>query len=230
MKKIELEVPSSLESITLGQYQRYLKVADQNKGEEYNDFLNKKLVEIFCNVDLNEVEQIPFVEFEKVLVIIQEAFEKKWGLTKRFKLLDVDMGFIPKLDDMSLGEYVDVESSIGDWQDMHKAMAVLFRPVNFSQKDKYTIAPYSPSEEVKELMKEMPLNVVMGAVVFFYHLGIELSKASLNFLEMEVKRAKTSHLKEALEQNGVGISQFMDSLKETSQSLTKLQNNPFTSV
>lgn len=230
MKKIELEVPSSLESITLSQYQRYLKVADQNKGEEYNDFLNKKLVEIFCNVDLNEVEQIPFVEFEKVLVIIQEAFEKKWGLTKRFKLLDVDMGFIPKLDDMSLGEYVDVESSIGDWQDMHKAMAVLFRPVNFSQKDKYTIAPYSPSEEVKELMKEMPLSVVMGAVVFFYHLGIELSKASLNFLEMEAKRAKTSHLKEALEQNGVGISQFMDSLKETSQSLTQLQKNPFTSV
>jgi len=230
MKKIELEVPSSLESITLGQYQRYLKVADQNKGEEYNDFLNKKLVEIFCDVDLNEVEQIPFVEFEKVLVIIQEAFEKKWGLTKRFKLLDVDMGFIPKLDDMSLGEYVDVESSIGDWQDMHKAMAVLFRPVNFSQKDKYTIAPYSPSEEVKELMKEMPLSVVMGAVVFFYNLGIELSRASLNFLEMEVKRAKTSHLKEALEQNGVGISQFMDSLKETSQSLTQLQKNPFTSV
>lgn len=230
MKKIELEVPSSLEAITLGQYQRYLKVADKNKGEEYNDFLNKKLVEIFCNVDLNEVEQIPFVEFEKVLVVIQEAFEKKWGLTKRFKLLDVDMGFIPKLDDMSLGEYVDVESSIGDWQDMHKAMAVLFRPVNFSQKDKYTIAPYSPSEEVKELMKEMPLSVVMGAVVFFYHLGIELSKASLNFLEMEVKRAKTSQLKEALEQNGVGISQFMDSLKETSQSLTQLQKSPFINV
>lgn len=230
MKKIELEVPSSLESITLGQYQRYLKVADQNEGEEYNDFLNKKLVEIFCDVDLNEVEQIPFVEFEKVLTIIQEAFEKKWGLTKRFKLLDVDMGFIPKLDDMSLGEYVDVESSIGDWQEIHKAMAVLFRPVNFSQKDKYTIAPYSPSEEVKELMKEMPLSVVMGSVVFFYNLGIELSRASLNFLEMEIKRAKTSHLKEALEQNGVGISQFMDSLKETSQSLTKLQKNPFTSV
>lgn len=230
MKKIELEVPSSLEAITLGQYQRYLKVADKNKGEEYNDFLNKKLVEIFCNVDLNEVEQIPFVEFEKVLVIIQEAFEKKWGLTKRFKLLDVDMGFIPKLDDMSLGEYVDVESSIGDWQDMHKAMAVLFRPVNFSQKDKYTIAPYSPSEEVKELMKEMPLSVVMGAVVFFYHLGIELSRASLNFLEMEVKRAKTSHLKEALEQNGVGISQFMDSLKETSRGLMRLQKSQSLSV
>jgi len=230
MKRIELTVPASLESITLGQYQKYLKIADNNKGEEYNDFLNKKLVEIFCNVDINDVESIPVVEFEKVLGIIQEAFEKKWGLTKRFKLLDVDMGFIPKLDDMSLGEYVDVEGSIGDWQEMHKVMAVLYRPVNFSQKDSYTIAPYSPSEEVKELMREMPLSVVMGAVVFFYHLGIELSKASLNFLENQAKKVKTSHLKEALEKNGVGINQFMDSLKETSQSLTQLQKNHFTNV
>tara|TARA_R100000734_G_scaffold12595_1_gene9351 strand:- start:10996 stop:11688 length:693 start_codon:yes stop_codon:yes gene_type:complete len=230
MRNLELKVPTSLESITLRQYQKYLKIADKNKGDEYNDFLNKKIVEIFCNVNLNDVESIPVVEFDKVLKIISKAFSKDWGLTRRFKLLDVDMGFIPKLDDMSLGEYVDVESGISDWQDMHKAMAVLYRPVNFTQKDKYTIAPYSPSDQVKELMKDMPLNIVMGAVVFFYNLGIELSKASLNSLEMEAKRAKTSRLKEALVESGVGINQFMDSLKATSQSLTKLQKNPFLSV
>ena len=230
MKKIELEVPSSLESITLRQYQKYLKVANKNEGEEYSDFLNKKLVEIFCNVDLNDVESIPVVEFDKVLTIIEEAFKKKWGLTRTFKLLGVDMGFIPKLDDMSLGEYVDVEASLGDWQNIHKAMAVLYRPINFQSKDKYTIAPYTPSEEVSELMKEMPLSVVMGSMVFFYALGIELSRASLSYLEMEMKRAKTSQLKEALEKNGVGISQFMESLKETSQSLTKLQPSHFLNV
>jgi len=230
MKKIELEVPSSLESITLRQYQKYLKVANKNEGEEYSDFLNKKLVEIFCNVDLNDVESIPVVEFDKVLTIIEEAFKKKWGLTRTFKLLGVDMGFIPKLDDMSLGEYVDVEASLGDWQNIHKAMAVLYRPINFQSKDKYTIAPYTPSEEVSELMKEMPLSVVMGSMVFFYALGIELSRASLSYLEMEMKRAKTSQLKEALEKNGVGINQFMESLKETSQSLTKLQPSHFLNV
>ena len=216
MKKIELEVPSSLESITLRQYQKYLKVANKNEGDEYSDFLNKKLIEIFCNINLNNVESIPVVEFDKVLNIIQKAFEKKWGLTKTFKLLDVEMGFIPKLDDMSLGEYVDVEASLGDWQNIHKAMAVLYRPINFKSGDKYTIAPYQPSDEVSELMREMPLSVVMGSMVFFYSLGIELSKASLSYLEMEMKRAKTSQLKEALEKNGVGISQFMESLKETS--------------
>lgn len=41
------------------------------------------------------------------------------------------MGFLPKLDEITLGEFIDVESNIGDWQNIHKAMAVLYRPVNF---------------------------------------------------------------------------------------------------
>ena len=227
MGKLELSVPADLSEITLGQYQRYMKVVEQNQGDEYNDFLNKKLVEIFCEVNLNDVESIPVVEFNKVLEIISKAFEKDHKLKMRFDLLDVDMGFIPKLDEMSLGEYVDVENTISDWQEIHKTMAVLYRPVNFSSGDKYTIAPYKPSEEVQSLMREMPMDVVMGAMVFFYNLGIELSKASLSYLEKEIKNSKSSQLKEALERNGDGINQFMDSLKETSQNLTKLQTSHF---
>ena len=140
------------------------------------------------------------------------------------------MGLIPKLDDMSLGEYVDVEATITDWQDIHKAMAVLYRPVNFKSKERYTIAPYKPNDELREWMREMPLSVVMGVMVFFYDLGIELSKASLAFLEKEMKKVKTSQLRETLEKNGVGISRFMESLKETSLNLTKLQENQYLSV
>lgn len=230
MGRIELSVPTSLEAITLGQYQKYLKILEDNKGDEYNDFINKKLVEIFCDVNLNEVESIPVIEFDRVLSVIKKAFDKEYSLQRHFKLGGVDMGFIPKLDDMSLGEYVDVEATISDWQNIHKAMAVLFRPVNFRSKDRYTIAPYEPNDKLKEWMKEMPLSVVMGVMVFFYNLGIELSKASLGYLEKEVKKAKTSQLKETLDKNGVGINQFMDSLKETSQNLTRLQKNPFSNA
>ena len=60
------------------------------------------------------------------------------------------MGFIPKLDDISLGEYIDIETNISDWQKMHKAMAVLYRPVNFKLGNKYGIAPYEVKEEVQE--------------------------------------------------------------------------------
>lgn len=166
MAKIELEVPTSLESITLGQYQRYLKILDDNKGDEYNDFVNKKLVEIFCDVNLNDVESIPVVEFDKILSIVRKAFEEKHKLKRNFTLGEVEMGLIPKLDDMSLGEYVDVEATITDWQDIHKAMAVLYRPVNFKSKERYTIAPYKPNDELREWMREMPLSVVMGVMVF----------------------------------------------------------------
>jgi hypothetical protein len=229
-KRIEIEVPTSLEDITLGQYQHYLKILDQNEGEDANDFINKKLVEIFCNIKLNEVDSIPLVDFNRILEVLEEAFKEKFSLIRHFELGEVEMGFIPKLDDMSLGEYVDVEASITDWQNIHKAMGVLYRPVNFKSKDKYTIAPYKPNDDMQEWMKQMPLSAVMSCMVFFYDLGTELSIASLAYLEMEMKRDKTSRLKEALEESGVGISQFMDSLKETSQSLTKLQKNQYLSV
>lgn len=228
-KQIELEVPTTMNDITLGQYQKYIKVADENEGAD--EFVNKKLIEIFCNITLRDVEQIPMVEAEKVISILGKSFEEKPELIRHFKLLDVEMGFIPKLDDISLGEYIDLENTISDWQNIHKAMAVLFRPVNFKSKDKYTIAPYSPNEDIQSLMKEMPLDVVMGAMVFFYDLGRELSIATLNYMEQEMKkRPQTSQLKEVLAQSGVGISQFTHLLKEMSLNSMKLPHKDFISV
>jgi hypothetical protein len=229
--KIQIEVPTSLEDITLGQYQRYMKIVDQNESDDAADFVNKKLVEIFCNVNLNEVDSIPLVDFNRILEILSEAFKEKFSLIRHFELGGVEFGFIPKLDDMSLGEYVDVEATISDWQNIHKAMAVLYRPVNAKIKDKYTIAPYKPNEDIQQWMKEMPLSAVMSCMVFFYDLGTELSTASLVYLERLMKKEENnSQLQEALEKSGVGISQFMDSLKETSQSLTKLQKSQSLSV
>ena len=112
------------------------------------------------------VDKVAYKDVIKVVNVISGAFDKDYELVQLFKLLDVQMGFIPKLDDMSLGEYVDVENFLGDWQNMHKAMAVLYRPVNFRKKERYTIADYSPSDEISHLMKEMPLDVVMGCMVF----------------------------------------------------------------
>lgn len=228
-RQIELEVPTTLNDITLGQYQKYIKVVDENEGAD--EFLNKKLIEIFCNITLRDVEQIPMVEAEKVISVLGKAFEEQPELIRHFKLLDVEMGFIPKLDDISLGEYIDLENSISDWQQMHKAMAVLFRPVNFKSKDKYTIAPYSPNEDIQNLIKEMPLDVVMGAMVFFYDLGKELSIATLNYMEKEMEKSpQTSPLKETLAQSGVGISQFTHLLKEMSSNSMRLPHKDYLSA
>ena len=229
-EKVKIIVPNSLAEVTLGQYQNYLKSVEKLDPEKDAKLINKKLIEHFCGINEELVDKVAYRDVAKVVNVISSAFEKDYELVQLFKLLDVPMGFIPKLDDMSLGEYVDVENFLGDWQNMHKAMAVLYRPINFRKKERYTIADYSPSDEISHLMKEMPLNVVMGCMVFFYRLGMELSQATLTYIRKTVKKDTTSDLKEALEKNGVGINQFMHSLEEMSENLTKLQNFRYTNV
>lgn len=221
--QIELSVPDALSDITLGQYQKYLKILDSNKDDDNAaEFINLKTIEIFCDVDFKEVLKIPLGEAEKVLTIINKAFEEKPDIIRHFKLLNVDMGFIPNLERISLGEYIDVENNIVDWQTMHKAMAVLYRPVNFRSKEKYTIAPYEPSDEVSELMKEMPLDVAMSSMVFFYALGMELLKAIPTFIQKNLTEEQTYLLKQTLAQSGVGINQFTHLLEGMSLNSMRL--------
>lgn len=221
--QIELSVPDALSDITLGQYQKYLKILDQNKDDDNAaEFINMKTIEIFCDVDFKDVLKIPLSEAEKVLTIINKAFEEKPDIIRHFKLLNVDMGFIPSLERISLGEYIDIENGITDWQTMHKAMAVLYRPVNFRSKEKYTIAPYEPSDEVSELMKEMPLDVAMSSMVFFYALGMELLKAIPTYIQKNLTEEQTYLLKQTLAQSGVGINQFTHLLEGMSLNSMRL--------
>lgn len=227
-KTIELEVPTTLEDIKLWQYQKYMKVVEAHKDaeetEDLNNFLNMKLVEIFCNVSLKDVSKISVRGYKRILDILNKAFEEKPKLVQRFDLEGVDMGFIPKLDDISLGEYIDIENNLSDWQKIHKAMAVLYRPVNFKLKDKYTIAPYEVKEEIQEVMREMPMNVVISSMVFFYDLGKVLLRAIPKYMEKSLTKENLQQLEAHLQKNGVGINQSMLSLKEMSVSLKKLQS------
>ena len=236
LQQIELEVPTTLSDIKLWQYQKYMKIIEQNKTEDaedeekINDFLNMKLVEIFCNVSLVDVSRIPLKEYQKVLTILNKAFEEKPKLIQRFKLHDVDMGFVPKLDDITLGEYVDIENNISNWQKMHKAMAVLYRPVNFKAKDKYGVAPYKVNEEIQEAMKGMPLDVAISSMLFFYNLGNDLLGAIPKYLEENLKKEDMQTLDKHLQKNGDGINQFMHSLKVMSETSMQLPSFHSTNV
>jgi hypothetical protein len=88
----------------------------------------------------------------------------------------VEFGFMPNMDEMSLGEYVDLEKYISDWGTMHKAMAVLYRPIVAGKGEFYEIEPYSGSDKYADVMRDSPVTAALGAMVFFYRLGKELLK------------------------------------------------------
>ena len=109
-------------------------------------------------------------------------------------------------------------------------MAVLYRPVNFKAEDKYEVAPYKVNEEIQELMKEMPLDVAISSMVFFYNLGKDLLGAIPRYLEQNMKKEDLQTLDNHLQKNGDGINQFMHSLKEMSETSMQLPNFHSTNV
>ena len=232
-QKFTLEVPKELSAITLQQYQKYLKVMEGNEDAEDTEFINLKVLEIFCWVTMKEAYKLPLAEFSFIINHIVEIFKEDTPLQRDFTLTDpqgnsVTFGFIPKLDDISLGEFIDLDNYIGDWQEIHKAMAVLYRPITFRKGDLYLIEDYEGSDKYAEVMKDAPVNVALGATVFFYRLGRILSNYLVGSLESQIQ--KDSKLAEALAKNGAGINQFMRSLEVTLQGLKKLPNSQLLNV
>lgn len=219
--KVDILVPSSLEDITLEQYQKFAKI--NTEDNEDTNFLMHKTVEIFCNLELKNVAKIKFNYVREILNDINKVFEEKSNLVPTFTLGGVEYGFIPALDDMSLGEYIDLDENFSDWDTMHKAMSVLYRPVTLKKGDRYQIEEYD-GIQYAEVMKKAPLNVVMGCMVFFYRLNRELLKTTLNFLQTEMPKQMTTEQLQTLEKSGVGIRASMESLKEMLPSLTILQD------
>jgi hypothetical protein len=215
--KLEITIPTDLSEIKLSQYQKFVKVADQN---EESEFIHHKMIEIFCNVELKYVTQFKRKQIIEIVTTINKLFEKIPPLKQRFNLNGIEYGFIPNLDDISQGEYMDLDNYIVDIADIHRAMAVMYRPVTSKIKEKYLIEPYEGSDVYADKMLDAPLDVALSARVFFYHLGNELLKSTLTYLEanpqIQLLMSKHNSVKD-----GDGTPQFMHLLREMSEDLMK---------
>lgn len=215
--KVELTIPTSLNEIKLAQYQKFLSIAKDN---EESEFLQQKMVQIFCGIDLKDVASIRYKDVAEITVNINNLFTKENKFIQRFKMGGVEFGFIPNLDEMSTGEYMDLDNYITDWETMHNAMAVLYRPITNKLGNKYQIEEYKGSITYADVMRHAPLDVVLGAMVFFYNLGNDLLSSTINYLEnnQEVQNILNKHNSENV---GDGIQVYMLLLKETLEDLMK---------
>ena len=225
--KLEINVPSSLSEIPLKHYQEFLKIQADSNDEE---FVAQKMIEIFCGISLKDVVKMKLTSLNELIAHFTKLFSEKPKFQNRFKITseegELEFGFIPELEQISFGEYVDLESHLTNWETYHKAMAVMYRPIIKTRKDKYDDLPYEPNKDFQELMKFAPLDVVIASSVFFWNLGNELLQATLSYLENEMKKNQkltTTFQKQLnLQNDGDGINQYMQSLKETLQDSMKL--------
>ena len=208
--KVKLSIPNTLNEITLGQYQEFSKLDLKKEAE-----VQSKMIEIFCKVPKEVVRSMKASDITEICTIINAMFDVEHILINRFELNGVEYGFIPDLENISFGEYVDLDTFMGEDDNLHRAMNVLYRPIDLKQGQRYTLKEYDP--DTNEQAKDYPLNACFGAMVFFYNLGKDLSTAILNSSSKQNEENLVRFL--ASQPNGDGTIQSMQSLTEILQSL-----------
>jgi len=191
MDSISISIPESLRDIKLGDWQKFVSLEAKNEGKESAEFLNLKALQIFCGIELSESMKIPLTSFDGIIEHLSEILSSPTPKVNRFKLTGTDgatveFGLIPNLDEMSYGEYQDLESYLHSYETMHKAMAVLYRPLAWSSGDRYLIHEYKGTDKMADVMKEMPVDIALGARVFFYRLAKKLQTYTMDSLLQEV--------------------------------------------
>jgi hypothetical protein len=236
MTEFDISIPTSIKAIKLRQWQEYAKILDKNKGQEDSDFVKLKMLNIFCGLDMNKARDLQLSTFDSIIDHINSLFGNIPDRIHQFTLrgtdnVEVTFGLIPNLDKMSYGEFLDLEKYLFDDKELHRAMAVLYRPlITGKGKDRYLIHKYKGTDELAEVMKDTPIDAVLSSRVFFYRLAKKLSLYTMDSTLQQLQEKREKDLDKHSEENGELTNLSIRWHREMLADLIKLQNSEFTNV
>ena len=195
---------SSWEEVTL---EKWLKLIDFQKGTK-----SKEAEETIAALSTIPKDLIKQLELKDVAVIMSKLSELQAKQNSSLKrVIEVEgkrYGFHPNLEEITLGEYADIETFIKNdiEKNMPEVMAILYRPIVNEENDVYTIEAYDGDISIRaEQMKKMSAEQVQSALLFFYNLGKELSMTLPLYLMERLKEMKAQSPLNPLQKDGVGL-------------------------
>jgi hypothetical protein len=221
-----------------------VKVKKEGKQETYN-LINSwsevtlekwlQIIEIETGSKTKEAEEtiatlsdmskqlIKELSIKDVAVIMGKVAEmqanENSSLKRIIEIEGVEYGFHPDLDEITLGEYADLETMIKDGvkDNMPELMSILYRPVTEKgAHGVYTIEAYDGKIRIRaEEMKKMSAEQVQAALVFFYHFVKVLSQTSKSYLTKVLLEMKTQLPQNPSEKNGDGLASSIGSVTKT---------------
>jgi len=230
-----ITIPKTLRDLNVAQWQKYLTIYEKNKDADNTDFLEKKMLEIFCGVSLKNIDELGLNVFDDAISHVAGLLNSNVDLVPKFDLKGTDgsvvhFGMIPNLDKMSYGEFLDLDKYMFDEENFHKALAVIYRPIKHYNKDKYLIHDYQGTELLSEVMKDTPLDVALGVRVFFWRLATKLGNYTMVSTLKELQKTQEGREDKHSLKSGETIKQYLLSLEKMLAELEKLQSTPFTNV
>ena len=174
-KEVKVILPENARELTIEQYQKFLKV----EGDE--TFMTLKAIEIFANIPLKVAYAMKADDILDISQHILSIVGGKHPLVRRLSFRGREYGFVPNLEEMSFGEYIDLDTYLSDMDMLHKTVGVLYRPVTKEKGELYEIEPYNGTDGYSDF----PLDVALGATLFFYRLSNKLLKSTPTSSEVE---------------------------------------------
>ena len=178
-KEVKVILPENARELTVEQYQKFLKV----EGDE--TFMTLKALELFANIPLKVAYAMKAEDILDISQHILSIVGGKHPLVRRLSFRGKEYGFIPNLEEMSFGEYIDLDSYLSDMQQLHKTVGVLYRPIVKEKGDLYEIEPYKGTDGYADF----PLDVALGATLFFYRLSNKLLRDTPTSSQEGVKKS-----------------------------------------
>lgn len=201
-------VPTTLSDISLQDFQRFMGA---NPTEENGEEL---ALAIFCGIDKDEYEQFPMNELQEIKDLVAVAITEKPDLQRFVTIGGVKYGFHPNLEDISTGEFVDLESYIQDpIKNAEKWLGVLYRPVTKEQFGRYEVEKYDPVRHNGDVFRDITMDVVQGALLFFYRLEIALQLSLTKSLQRLESQEKSLTLESPSQTSGDGMQSYISLLE-----------------
>ena len=133
------------------------------------------------------------------------------NLVLEFEIDGVEYGFNPNLSELKLKEFVDLDGKLENgWQDMHKVMAILYRPITKRHKEKYEIEEYdfrTASKRADIFADEMSVDIVNAAASFFLTIAVDYMKITQAYSKANrrQRREHTRQMRKSLKKNMDGM-------------------------
>lgn len=230
---MEINIPSNLSEIRLHQVQKFWiieqneNISDQMKWIHGVATFSGKTVEQISRVKIKDVQRVYLAIAE---LILPDSKPGEDPLIRFFEYGGQKYGFEPDLRDIETGAFIDLDEYVKDINlNLHKIMAILYRPITHQTKELYRVTPYVREQDWKKIhrqkifLREMPYSYVRGAVNFFLKAVKKHSPTSEIAADSAENQTPTSN-------PGAGSTSSMPSAKETSSTRKKSSQKGSTKV
>ena len=171
-----------MDQLTIPQYRKVMAL-QQIKDEQTKA---ERLVSYLANITVSDVRRMTQKSFDKVGQTIAEMapLEKAYPLEVFYKHDGVDYGFIPNLEQLTVGEMADIEYMCTDTTaNLEKLMSVFYRPIKQRHGMFYSVNDYEGVNDKPFL--EMEIRQALGALNFFFRLGFAWLHSTSNYFMEE---------------------------------------------